>query len=1076
MQTPVLILFLSLTFLMATPSPVITSVRAVAQSGNTTWSPYGPYSRNLLISFYSDFQAMFNAFTSGKIDITDWPVQPGDLQAFSGNPDYFLTSPEGQFGLFHLNINQNGNFLGIVQQQSRSTVAASVKNTASAANTCLTGFARLIVNLHNQELPGKPLILDPLNNVVASSTSGTFSVADSGAATPTGQYIIPSSPNCIPQNPSYTLSSTVYGGATTISVAASGGAPTTFTVDFNVNWNSVTSLTSSPAGVQINRAISHLVDAKSFVNENTLGGQADNPHFWSAPAQGYNNVCDNPIGGSSGITKICQINLNEDCTGSNPSNAVNPHPWVASCAPASPYDLSSQSLSASTKWWGAQGASLGIDKGYPSTLDLRAACDHFVLAGLTVVDFTPTVQDPNGCGQVATALTGTTAPSGQYAHLSNNGAQVVVLPRTDPPRRDFGTIVADGLNALFGTPNNANNPNNPLGQRGCTVNYVGPSSPGVCAWQAYTITQIFDQVFSNNLGAGANDWKIYTGGNTLGTLGDDTYFEFNTVDNGGLCAGVFSTYQLDYTNYCNPVYDTWTRAGEFAPDLNLAGQLFKRGFLQEYRDAFNVPVFSRVQQFVALNSWNFQPGTKSSLVAQLGAGFQISYWSLLNMRCNPSFTPTLVQNACGGGVNGLIRRGFSQDVHKLSPFQAQSVWEFEVLLQVYDTMLAPNPLTGGASNQLVDWMTTSHTSAFSPSETSCIGTNCVAGTTTELWHLRNDLRWHDGVPVTADDVAYTILAYRDVPSANLGTNVAAVSSAIAISSTTIQVKLQHQSPFFETEIGGLPIIPKHLWAPVCGSPPSPASLCGSPSFDPMAAGLYVGSGPWVCKNINTGAIGGSCTQNADNSIGTQDVTLSGRVLLTANMNYMRGPTTLQGSSLQKSSWGDKNDDGVINLLDIADAALHFGRTDPYWDHPLFGTSPGIVDIGEIATIAMYFDHGITKPYAPSALTGLDPRVDPFRADLTSQGGPIMYYQGGLRSGTGQLNVQLDALTGTPSPTAFSAVLNTDSGTLVGTTTGTAGSTASLVTFPFSGISPGTYQLRLIFSGAQPYMTIMLVLT
>ena len=158
MQTPVLILFLSLTFLMATPSPVITSVRAVAQSGNTTWSPYGPYSRNLLISFYSDFQAMFNAFTSGKIDITDWPVQPGDLQAFSGNPDYFLTSPEGQFGLFHLNINQNGNFLGIVQQQSRSTVAASVKNTASAANTCLTGFARLIVNLHTQELPGKPLI------------------------------------------------------------------------------------------------------------------------------------------------------------------------------------------------------------------------------------------------------------------------------------------------------------------------------------------------------------------------------------------------------------------------------------------------------------------------------------------------------------------------------------------------------------------------------------------------------------------------------------------------------------------------------------------------------------------------------------------------------------------------------------------------------------------------------------------------------------------------------------------------------------------------------------------------------
>src|SRR2546426_9605345 len=100
---------------MATPSPVITSVRAVPQSGNTAWSPYGPSSRNLLISFYSDFHAMFNAFASGQIDITDSPVQPGDLQAFSNNPDYFLTSPEGHYGACHLNIHQNGHFLGVAQ-------------------------------------------------------------------------------------------------------------------------------------------------------------------------------------------------------------------------------------------------------------------------------------------------------------------------------------------------------------------------------------------------------------------------------------------------------------------------------------------------------------------------------------------------------------------------------------------------------------------------------------------------------------------------------------------------------------------------------------------------------------------------------------------------------------------------------------------------------------------------------------------------------------------------------------------------------------------------------------------------
>src|SRR5438093_8077147 len=201
---------LSLTFLMALPSPTITSVKAVPQAGQTAWSPFGPNSDRMLIKFYSDFSAMFTAFTNGEIDITDWPVPPTQLSSFSSNPDFFLTTSEGEFGIRHININQNGNFLGIAQQVARVFGPAGIKNQVLSATTCGTGFAQLTVNLHNQELSGKPLILDNLTSVIASSTSGTFSSSDNNLVSPTGQFKI-NGGAVIPKNAVITLSNIGYG-------------------------------------------------------------------------------------------------------------------------------------------------------------------------------------------------------------------------------------------------------------------------------------------------------------------------------------------------------------------------------------------------------------------------------------------------------------------------------------------------------------------------------------------------------------------------------------------------------------------------------------------------------------------------------------------------------------------------------------------------------------------------------------------------------------------------------------------------------------------------------------------------
>ncbi len=1040
-----MVLFLSLTLLMSTPATTPSLVRAVNQSGVTDWSPNGPRQDNLVITVYSDFQTMFDAFVAGKVDITDWNVQPGDISRFCNNPDFFCTSPEPSLLMFQLNINQHGSFLGIAQQQTRLTSTPGIKNTVTSAG-CSTGFGQLVVNLHNNETSGKPLILDSLNQLTLVGAVAVAPVPDSGGTTSNGQYVFP----CTLAG-TYTLGSTVYAGTAGVFI----GSGQRVTTDFYVNYNSASTLQPSPAGIQINKAVSHLIDTKSFVNDPTVAGLVDNPHFMSS-AQGYNNVCDNPVGGTSGFSKICQANLSEDC---------GAHTWLAPCTPAGPYDLSSLGLSASSYWWAAYGQANGVGPGYPSPADLRATCDHFVLAGFTVVGGT--------CLDVANALTGTTPTTGSYAHLNNNGQQIIEYLRSHPPRKHFGIIVADAINALFGTPNNGG-VSGPGPQPGgtCTINYgILTPAPGCAPHICTIITQCFDIIFSPYIG-GADDWKLFTGGFSQGFLGDDTYFEFNSQFSAGICAGPVSTYANDYTLYCDPAFDTMSHAGEVAANSGLSSQFFKRGFLKEYRDAFVVPVYNfQFDPFVALNGWNWQPGPQASLVSQLGDGFLIGFQSLLNMRCNPNFTPANPAFACGGGTAGLIRRGFSQDVHKVSWYTFQSIWDAEVLSQIYDSMLVANPRTGGASLQLIDWQTTSHSASFDPNEVSCTapsqGIACLPGTTTQVWHLTPGLKFQDNFPLTADDVCFSIQSFRDVPSSNLVPNVAAVtednagatvhqSGCKVNSATTLTVKLQGQSPFFESEIGLLPIVPKHLWAPVCGTFPFPQpNKCADPAFDAMAVGIEVGDGPWECPNINTGVIGGSCTQNADGSTGTQDVVLGGRIFLTRFEGFHACCSNVQGTTLQKISWADKNKDGVVNIFDIADAALHFGSDDPYWDHPLFGTTDGKVDIGEIATIAFYFEHGTTKPFIPSALTALDPAIDPF---VLASGTTSGYYQGATSSaGITTIAIQPGS---TPCTGYSGRNFNHNTNTQVGPTAsfGIEGSSADCIAS--FNLTPGSYDVSI----------------
>src|SRR4051794_19120246 len=78
-------------------------------------------------------------------------------------------------------------------------------------------------------------------------------------------------------------------------------------------------------------------------------------------------------------------------------------------------------------------------------------------------------------------------------------------------------------------------------------------------------------------------------------------------------------------------------------------------------------------------------------------------------------------------------------------------------------------------------------------------------------HLVADIRWHDGKPTTARDVAFTINAARN-PEAGFwrATDLATVDSAAASDDSTAVVHFSSPPPSFPLIFCELPILPSHL--------------------------------------------------------------------------------------------------------------------------------------------------------------------------------------------------------------------------------------------------------------------------
>jgi len=116
------------------------------------------------------------------------------------------------------------------------------------------------------------------------------------------------------------------------------------------------------------------------------------------------------------------------------------------------------------------------------------------------------------------------------------------------------------------------------------------------------------------------------------------------------------------------------------------------------------------------------------------------------------------------------------------------------------------------------------------------------GTTITI-DIRDDVTWHDGEPLTAEDVAFTYPTYDKGPWFRSG--VQAIESTEALDETTVEIDLETPwAPIYKMAFVRIPLIPKHIWEPIV-SGASTDEVINHPAWQ---EGDLIGSGPFEFEN------------------------------------------------------------------------------------------------------------------------------------------------------------------------------------------------------------------------------------
>lgn len=174
------------------------------------------------------------------------------------------------------------------------------------------------------------------------------------------------------------------------------------------------------------------------------------------------------------------------------------------------------------------------------------------------------------------------------------------------------------------------------------------------------------------------------------------------------------------------------------------------------------------------------------------------------------------------GERATLRIGGPQEPDNVNPLASTSVWGWKWMRMYYDRLVRLSP-----DVEPVPWAAAS--------------VDAVDDVTIDVT-LRDGMTFHDGMPVTAEDVAFTFNYYMDSDYSYFNAYLAPLGSVEVTGDLSVRFNLTEPSaPFATISLSQIPILPKHLWEGI----ENPSEL--TPEQIPT-----VGSGPFVFERYDRG--------------------------------------------------------------------------------------------------------------------------------------------------------------------------------------------------------------------------------
>ncbi len=582
--------------------------------------------------------------------------------------------------------------------------------------------------------------------------------------------------------------------------------------------------------------------------------------------------------------------------------------------------------------------------------DFCAAADHFVLA------FQLAGIRPNGI-----AVT-----KGSNCQLDNSPAGVVSI--VTPPDANVGlnTLATVEVDALVN-----------LMHRGDAAALCPGGTPGLDGILGAD-QHILDLGGALGYSTGNNPsskacvtWEMASLGWPLSPMYDQSYYFYNS--------------RFSLNGYSNSSLDQWTSFLEY--NASSAGAVLSAES-SEYlmgTNVVNLPVWSSFDQFAYTKGW-------SGIVNSIGNSIP-NYWTAQNAwRPDP-------------GIPGTLSWGFTNAPETLNVYNAFTQWDTFVLSQLYDSIGALDPLN---NNQYFDYLASGHSTPCNtinnvPCDLAHLGYTPPAGTVEATrFSLRPDIYWHDGERLNSSDVRFSLISYRDTSTASYTGFVQDVVDVHLLSATNFDILFSKHSPFHLLNVATLPIIPAHLWA--TGGACNTSSCTADPNktsffYDPVANHILIGSGPYLCRDRNTGQLGGGCT-----SSGNEHVAAGGGIAL-RRFGYGNAPGANPTSTYFRSAgtlalaiWAGTNGDANHDSVIVGSAAFCFGkavgtagctRWQSGMGNPGGGTPVGVTQIAIVNRFAQ--DGNWISPF--NWLPGIPAACCPFTSnppDGIASATPILY--------------------------------------------------------------------------------------